>query len=204
MTTGPQETTAWPVVLLRQSGSSHRVLSPSGFAPTGEAPACPAPFPLRPPVGWPESCLAGLSHSSQLPKGKEAICMSHRSRHRALEQARQAGPGKGKRVATMAVQGQMAQGPHAHTSGMGGGRREAGPSGLAQQRGGRKAARGAGTRLTATATPMCTEAGEPRVPTCPGFPAKKGTVFLEPMASQGARMQHPTPRDKEHQAMGAR
>lgn len=93
----------------------------------------------------------------------------------------------------------MAQG--LRTSGMGGGRGESGPSGLVQQRGGRKDARGAGTRLTATAKSVCkTEIQQPRVPTCPGFLAKEGILFLEPTACP--QCQDAVPHIKRQRARG--
>lgn len=43
---------------------------------------------------------------------------------------------------------------------------------------------------------MCMEAGQPRVPTCPGFPTKKGALLREPTACPQHQGAAPTPRDR--------
>lgn len=132
------------------SSSSQRVLSSSGSAPKGARGLRPSPFPtVSPRAAGRTRPLKPVSRE----ESSHVTCVSHGSRHSACATAGNTGRPRrgGVSLPTGPPRGRW---PRAHarrgweTAG-----ESADPSGLAQRWGGRRATRGAGTRLTATAKP---------------------------------------------------
>lgn len=98
----------------RSGGSSHRVLSPSGFAPTGEAwarrlPAWPLSHCFPRWAGLKAAWQASATQANSQRAEKPSVC--HMDQDMAPEQARQAGSGEGEQASQHGRPGAYGPGP---------------------------------------------------------------------------------------------